>query len=134
MQCQNLIGTFNDMISWQLQMEADLLQAVSKSQRIRRSAPRWKALEKALVIAFAERRLLGRVVRRKWFERTAKRLHHELYPDSTVEFRFSQGWFQRFLIRNAITLRIITNKHKRLPRNALRSSSTSCASIGGTLS
>src|SRR5258706_1134327 len=95
MQCQNLIGTFNDMISWQLQMEADLLQAVSKSQRIRRSATRLKALEKALVIAFAECRLLGRVVRRKWFERTAKRLHHELYPDSTVEFRFSQGWFQR---------------------------------------
>jgi len=32
-------------------------------------------------------------VRRKWFEWTAKRLHHELYPNSTVESRFPQGWF-----------------------------------------
>jgi hypothetical protein len=96
-------------------VEADLLQAVSKARRICRSSPRWKALEKALVIAFAERRLMGRVVRRKWFERTAKQLHHELYPNSTVEFRFSQGWFHRFLIRNAITLRIITNKAQETP-------------------
>ena len=67
------------------------------------------------MIAFAERRLLGRVVRRRWFERTAKRLFAELYPDSPVEFRFSQGWFQRFLVRNAITLRIITNKAQETP-------------------
>jgi len=58
---------------------------------------------------------MGRVVRRKWIERKAKRLHHELYPNSTVEFRFSQGWFHRFLIRNAITLRIITNKAQETP-------------------
>ena len=32
-------------------------------------------------------------MRRKWFEWTAKRLHHELYPNSTVESRFPQGWF-----------------------------------------
>jgi hypothetical protein len=96
-------------------VEADLLQAVGKAQRICRSSPLWKALEKALVIAFAERRLIGRVVRRKWCERTAKQLHHELHPDSAVEFRFSQGWFQQFLIRNAITLRIITNKPQETP-------------------
>jgi len=58
---------------------------------------------------------MGRVGRRKWFEQTEKRLHHELYPNSTVEFRFSQGWFQRFLIRNAITLCIITNKAQETP-------------------
>jgi hypothetical protein len=61
--------TFNDMKSWQLQVE--IYCRLGKAQRICQSAPRWKALEKALVIAFAERRLLGRVVRRKWFERTA---------------------------------------------------------------
>jgi len=58
---------------------------------------------------------MGRVIRRKWFKRTAKRLHHELYPNSTVEFRFSQGGFHWFLIRNVITLRIITNKAQETP-------------------
>jgi len=37
-------------------------------------------------------------------------LFTEIYPHSTVEFRFSDGWFSRFLHRNDITLRIITNQ------------------------
>jgi len=58
---------------------------------------------------------LGRVVRPKWFERTSKRLFTEIYPYSTIEFCFSDGWFSRFLHRNDITLRIITNQAQETP-------------------
>jgi hypothetical protein len=97
------------------QDEALLLQANRHTVRIRRSNPRWKELEKQLRVAFEERRKLGRIVRRKWFERTSKRLFAEIYPYSTIEFRFSDGWFSRFLHRNNITLRIITNQAQETP-------------------
>jgi hypothetical protein len=92
-----------------------LLQANQQTVRIWRSNPRWKELEKQLRVAFEERRKLGRIVRRKWFERTSKRLFREIYPYSTIEFRFSDGWFSRFLHRNDITLRIITNHAQETP-------------------
>jgi len=98
-----------------IQEEATLLQACGKTQRIRRGAARWKELEKALVVAFAERRRAGHIFRRGWFERTAKRLFEEIYPDSFVKFRISQGWFNRFLSRNKITLRIVTNEAQETP-------------------
>ena len=83
----------------------------------RRSWARWKELEKKLVTAFnSEWRALGGVVRRRLFERTAKRFFRELYPDSPVEFRFSLGWFGRFLSHNEITLRIVTNKAQETPQ------------------
>jgi len=72
-------------------------------------------LEKQLRVAIEERRKLGRIVRRKWFERTSKWLFAEIYPYSTIEFRFSDGWFSRFLHRNDITLRIITNQAQETP-------------------
>ena len=102
-----------------MQEEAFLLQACGRSQRVRPSAARWKELEKALIIAFTERQEAGHIVRRGWFERTAKRLFKELYPSSSVEFRFSQGWFGRFLSRNEITLRITTNKAQQTPTEYL---------------
>jgi len=92
-----------------------LLQANQPTVRIRQSNPRWKELEKQLHVAFEEQRKLGRIVRRKWFERTLKRLFTEIYPYSTVEFCFSNGWFSRFLHRNDITLRIITNQASETP-------------------
>jgi len=52
---------------------------------------------------------------RKWFERTSKRLFTEIYPYSTIEFCFSNGWFSWFLHRNDITLRIITNQASETP-------------------
>ena len=97
------------------QDEALLLRANQHTVRIRRSNPRWKKLEKQLRAAFEERRKLGRVVRRKWFERTSKRLFTEIYPFSTIEFCFSDGWFSRFLHRNDIALRIITNQAQETP-------------------
>jgi len=98
-----------------IQEEATLLRAYGKTQRIQRGAARWKELEKELVTAFAERSRAGHIVRCGWFECTAKRLFVEIYPDSFVEFRFSQRWFNRFLSRNKITLHIITNKAQETP-------------------
>jgi len=92
-----------------------MLQANQQTVRKRRSNTRWKELEKQLRVAFEERRNLGRIVRRKWFERTSKRLFREIYPYSTIEFRFSYGWFSWFLHRNDITLRIITNQAQETP-------------------
>ena len=53
-------------------------------RRHRPSRGRWPKLEKTLVAAFAECRKEGKTVRRKWFERTAKALFLQLYPDSEV--------------------------------------------------
>ena len=81
--------------------------------------PRWNALKQALVSQFAERRESGRVVRRKWFERTAKALFLQLYPLSLHTFLFSVSWFNRFLVRNEITLRIITHQAQEPPAEYL---------------
>ena len=104
----------NQISKWRRD-EALFLKACAKTQRIRHSNPRWKELERVLILKFAERRNAGCVVRRGWFERTAKQLFKEIYPESSVKFRFSQGWFARCLHRNAITLRIITNKAQETP-------------------
>jgi hypothetical protein len=85
-----------------------LLQANQHTIHIRRSNPRWEELEKQLCATFEERRKLGRVVRRKWFERISTRLFTE-YPYSTIVFRFSDGWFTRSLHRNDITQRRSTS-------------------------
>jgi hypothetical protein len=71
------------------QLKAALLTANAKAKCMRKpGGARWPLLEKQLVKLFAERREAGRVVRRGWFERQAKRLHSELYPDSTAPFSF----------------------------------------------
>jgi hypothetical protein len=105
---------------WQInkwkQDEERLIEAKGKTKRIRqKGVGRWPLLEKQLVKLFAERRLAGRVVRRRWFERTAKQIHAELYPHSAGKFCFSNGWFSRFLARNEITMRVLTNKAQEAP-------------------
>ena len=58
----------------------------------------------------ADRRKEGKTVRKRWFERMAKALFLQLYPDSPTKFMVSNGWFNRFLSRNEISIRIVTNK------------------------
>ena len=79
-------------------------------KRHRPSRGRWPKLEKALVQEFADRRKEGKTVRKRWFERMAKALFLQLYPDSPTKFMVSNGWFNRFLSRNEISIRIVTNK------------------------
>ena len=98
------------------QIESSLLAANACSRRIRLQGGRWPLLEKRLVALFTERRAAGKVVRRKWFERNAKALFKEIYPNSTVNFMFSEGWFGKFLRRNHIALRFITNKAQETPQ------------------
>ena len=95
---------------WQ-QEEETLLLMKPLQKRHRPSHGRWPKLEKSLVQAFADRRKEGKTVRKKWFERLAKALFLQLYPDSPIIFIVSNGWFtNRFLSRNEISIRIVTNK------------------------
>jgi hypothetical protein len=84
-------------------------------RRLRPRRARWSALEKALVEAFAARRAEGKIVRHKWFERTSKALFKALYPTSPHDFKMSQGWFGKFLSRNEIAIRVVTNKAQQPP-------------------
>ena len=85
-------------------------------RRHRPDRGRWPKLEKALVVAFAERRKESNTVRKKWFERAAKALFLQLYPDSMATFMMPLGWFNRFLSRNEIAIRIVTNKAQQPPK------------------
>ena len=79
-------------------------------KRHRPSRGCWPKLQKALVQALAERRKEGKTVWKKWFERMAKALYLQLYPTSPTIFVVSNGWFNRFLAQNVISIRIVTNK------------------------
>ena len=84
------------------------MKPLQKRHRLARGC--WPKLEKALVRAFADRRKEGKTVRKKWFERMGKTLFLQLYLDSPTIVMVSNGWFNRFLSRNEISIRIITNK------------------------
>lgn len=78
----------------------------------------WPELEKALYKEFIKRREEGRLVRRGWFRRTARRLFTEHYPHIPGSlFCFSAGWFTRFLRRFHISLRFTTNQAQKLPQD-----------------
>jgi len=68
-----------------------------------------------VVQAFAECRKEGKTVRKKWFEWTAKVLFLQLYPTSATIFVVSNGWFNRFLAQNEISILIVTNKAPQTP-------------------
>ena len=116
------------------QEEEILLLMKPLQKRHRPSRGRWPKLEKALVQAFADRRKEGKTVRKKWFERTAKALFLQLYPDSPTIFVVSSGWFNRFLSRNEISIRVVTNKAQQTPTEYCAMIASFLCSIGGTLS
>jgi len=92
-----------------------LLLMKPSQKRHRPSRGHWPKLEKALVQAFAGRYTEGETVRRKWFERTAKALFLQIYPGSSTIFVVSSGWFNRFLSRNQISIRVVMNKAQQIP-------------------
>ena len=99
---------------WQQEKET-LLLVKPLQKRHRPSRGHWPKLEKSLVQAFADRCKEGKTVRKKWFERMAKALFLQLYPDSPTIFIVSNGWFNRFLSRSEISIRIVTNKAQQTP-------------------
>ena len=67
----------------------------------------WPDVEVILANEFQELRKKGLKVKYyHWFLSRAKQLMTELHPD--VDFRFSQGWYDRFKARNHISLRRTT--------------------------
>jgi len=75
----------------------------------------WGEMERMLYEEFRERRALGRPVRRGWFRRVSKELFQKAYPGDSLTFRFSNGWFRRFLNSHQISLRFVTNTASKLP-------------------
>ena len=62
----------------------------------------------------------GKSVKRWWFNSRAKQLVQELYPVDEY-FKFSDGWFNRFCKRKAISLRRKTQKSQKPPSDLRKS-------------
>jgi len=112
MPCQHLIGTFNDLLPLQFRW-----RQIYCRLPVKLDGPAGAPLDGRLRKRHCSSPLLSVDLWAKWYavNCSAKQLRHELYPNSIVEFRFSRGWFHRFLIRNAITLCITTNKAQETP-------------------
>lgn len=55
------------------------------------------------------------MIRGGWFRQLSTGLYTEFYPDTTHLFRFSAGWFNRFLKRYGIAIQFTTNKASKIP-------------------
>ena len=78
----------------------------------------WPEMERELFERFRERRAIGRIVRRSWFKRVSKELfqkHYSQQLETSHSFKFSNGWFRRYLSHHQITFRFITNTASQLP-------------------
>jgi len=74
----------------------------------------WPEMEKKLYTKFVQRRAVGIIVRRGWFQRQARKLWAEIYSKVPMLFVFSNSWFQGFCRRFDITLRAITRQVRAL--------------------
>lgn len=80
----------------------------------------WPELEERLYELFLSRRDAGQAIRRGWFRVFANEIYRELYPNAQAIsslFRFSNGWFEKFLRRFRISLRCITKKAQKIPQD-----------------
>jgi len=56
------------------------------------------------------------IVRRGWFRRVSKELFLQHYQEEAhASFRFSNGWFRRFLSFHQVSLQFVTNTASKLP-------------------
>lgn len=79
----------------------------------------WPEMEKIVYDRFLQQRNEGQIVRRGWFRYTSTNVFHECYPEQIEKFRFSYGWFTRFLTRQRITIRFTTNRAQKIPQDYL---------------
>lgn len=80
---------------------------------------RWPEMEKIVYDQFLKQRNGGQIIRRGWFRHTSTNVFHECYPEQIEKFRFSYGWFTRFLARQRITIRFTTNRAQKIPQDYL---------------
>lgn len=84
-------------------------------------------MERQLIESFKERRSAGMKIDKRWFIRQAKHIYGELYShriirsmgkrDEYLGFKFSNGWFRKFRIREGISPRAITKKAQIVSEN-----------------
>jgi hypothetical protein len=76
-------------------------------------------LEAALVEWLRDIRKDGITVNGDYIKAQAKKLFKEVYPDEDFEnFKASNGWLQRFMVRHSITFRCVTSQGQKIPSNA----------------
>lgn len=81
----------------------------------------WPEMEKELFDIFLQQRQKGRLVRRGWFRRSARRLFKQYYGSDNIDmFVFSIGWFMGFQRRWGISCRALTKKAQHLPEEYRR--------------
>lgn len=116
----------------------DRIELVARSSSLR-SLPstaskicKWPELERRLYCLFLECRENGQAIRRGWFRLHSDEIFRDLFPSATTPisvgtqgsinpptslFRFSNGWFSRFLGRYRISLRCITKTAQKIPED-----------------
>ena len=99
--CQNFGICKGSLIQW-IRHESEIQEGKKGSKRIAGGGRRafWPDVEEKLVEEFRELRQKGLKVKQYWFRTRAHQLMSELHPGD--DFRFSQGWFDRFKARNNI--------------------------------
>ena len=100
--CQRFGVPKSSLYRW-IECEDDIKKSKEGSKKIRAGGRRvfWPDVEEKLAAEFKELRQKGRKLMLDWFKIRAYELMNEMHPD--VNFRFSQGWFDRFKARNNIT-------------------------------
>lgn len=101
------------------QEQIELASRISRSPRTV-TICQWPELESHLYNLFLHCREQGQAIRTGWFRIHSLLAFQQLYPLASSEtcstvFRFSNGWFRRFLSRYRISLRCITKKAQSVP-------------------
>lgn len=112
--CQKFGISKPSLIRW-IASENEIRKGSKGSKRIKGGGrkPFWPDLEEKLLQEFKEVREKGLKVKHYWFATRAKQLMSELHP--SVEFKFSQGWFDCFKFRNKLSFRRRTNVAQKHP-------------------
>lgn len=87
-----------------------------------RLCSQWPKLETCLYDKFLKKRAMGEIVRSGWFRIRRKELRLACYPEQLMldgDFKFSQGWFNKFLFRHHICIRFTTNRTQKIPPDYL---------------
>lgn len=110
--------TISDWVRKQSQIEAGCRIARSP-QDVTILTCEWPELESRLYYLFLYCRERGQAIRTSWFRIHSLAIFRDLHPNASYDtcisvFRFSSGWFRRFIGRYRISLRCITKKAQKV--------------------
>lgn len=112
--------TLSDWVRKQDQIELVAKGSSARTVHLQHTICKWPELERQLYCLFLECREKGQAVRRGWFRLHSDEIFRKLFPSVGTQlslFRFSNGWFARFLGRYRISLRCITKTAQKIPED-----------------